>query len=120
MMAGMITLILTGLLRGVRTQRSLVLENLALRHQLVVLQRTVPRPRLRTADCLFLSRSISPLGLPRLSSLTGSRFCPIGRARANRPRIGATCDTYRRQAVLSRQDRRVDAGRGSGLAYRAL
>ena len=53
MMAGMITLILTGLLRGVRTQRSLVLENLALRHQLVVLQRTVPRPRLRTADRLF-------------------------------------------------------------------
>ena len=53
MMAGMITLILTGLLRGVRTQRSLVLENLALRHQLVVLQRTAPRPRLRTADRLF-------------------------------------------------------------------
>ena len=53
MMAGMITLILTGLLRGVRTQRSLVLENLALRHQLVILQRTAPRPRLRTADRLF-------------------------------------------------------------------
>ena len=53
MMAGMITLILIGLLRGVRTQRSLVLENLALRHQLVVLQRTAPRPRLRTADRLF-------------------------------------------------------------------
>jgi hypothetical protein len=53
MMAGMMTLILTGLLRGVRTQRSLVLENLALRHQLVVLQRSVPRPRLRTADRLF-------------------------------------------------------------------
>ena len=49
----MITLILTGLLRGVRTQRSLVLENLALRHQLVVLQRTVPRPRLRTIDRLL-------------------------------------------------------------------
>jgi hypothetical protein len=46
-MAGMITLILTGLLRGVRTQRSLVFENLALRHQLAVLQRTAPRPRLR-------------------------------------------------------------------------
>jgi hypothetical protein len=46
----MIMLILIGLLCGVRTQRSLVLENLALRHQLVVLQRTVPRPRLRTAD----------------------------------------------------------------------
>jgi putative transposase len=53
MMAGMITLVLTGLLRGIRTQRSLVLENLALRHQLAVLQRTVPRPRLRTADRLF-------------------------------------------------------------------
>src|SRR5713101_7220677 len=53
MMAGMITLILTGLLRGVRTQRSLVFENLALRHQLAVLQRTAPRPRLRTADRLF-------------------------------------------------------------------
>jgi transposase InsO family protein len=49
MMAGMMPLILTGLLRGVRTQRSLVLENLALRHQLVVLRRTVPRPRLQTA-----------------------------------------------------------------------
>src|SRR4029453_18558688 len=53
MMAGMITLILTGLLRGVRTQRALVFENLALRHQLAVLQRTAPRPRLRTADRLF-------------------------------------------------------------------
>ena len=53
MMAGMIALILTGLLRGGRTQRSLVFENLALRHQLAVLQRTAPRPRLRTADRLF-------------------------------------------------------------------
>ena len=49
-MAGMMPLILTGLLRGVRTQRSLVLENLALRRQPVVLRRTVPRPRLRTSD----------------------------------------------------------------------
>ena len=53
MMAGMITVILTGLLRGVRTQRSLVLENLALRHQLAVLQRTAPPPRLRNTDRLF-------------------------------------------------------------------
>ena len=30
-----------------------MLENLALRHQLAVLQRTAPRPRLRTADRLF-------------------------------------------------------------------
>ncbi|HMC08729.1 MAG TPA: integrase core domain-containing protein [Actinomycetota bacterium] len=49
----MITLILTGLLRGVRTQRSLVFENLALRHQLAVLRRTASRPRLRTSDRLF-------------------------------------------------------------------
>ena len=53
MMAAMITLILTGLLRGVRNQRSLVFENLALRHQLAVLQRTAPRPRLRRSDRLF-------------------------------------------------------------------
>ena len=53
MMAGMITLILIGLLRVLRTRRALVLENLALRHQLAVLQRTAPRPRLRTADRLL-------------------------------------------------------------------
>ena len=53
MMTGMIILILIGLLRGARTQRFLVLENLALRHQLAVLQRTAPRPLLRTADRLF-------------------------------------------------------------------
>ena len=50
MLAAMITLILTGLLRGVNTQRALVLENLALRHQLAVLQRSAPRPRLRPSD----------------------------------------------------------------------
>ena len=49
----MLTLILTGLLRGVRTQHALVLENLALRHQLAVLQRTAPRPRLRPSDRVF-------------------------------------------------------------------
>jgi hypothetical protein len=42
MMTGMIALILTGLLRSVRSQRSLVCENLALRHQLAVLRRTAP------------------------------------------------------------------------------
>ena len=47
MMAGMMTLILTGLLFALRTRRVLVLENLALRHQLAVLQRAAPRPRLR-------------------------------------------------------------------------
>jgi putative transposase len=53
MMAAMLTLILTGLLRGVRTHRALVLENLALRYQLGVLQRTAPRPRLRPSDRVF-------------------------------------------------------------------
>jgi len=33
--------------------RQLVLENLALRHQLVVYKQTVTRPRLRTTDRLF-------------------------------------------------------------------
>ena len=56
MMAGMITIVLTGLLRGVRTQRSLVLEHLALRHQLAIHQRTAPRPWLRTSDRLFWVR----------------------------------------------------------------
>ena len=45
-------LILTGRLRGVRTHHALVLENLALRHQLAVLQRAAPRPRLRPSDRL--------------------------------------------------------------------
>ena len=53
MMTGMITLILTGLLCVLRTRRALVLENLALRHQLTVVQRTAPRPRLRTSDRLL-------------------------------------------------------------------
>ena len=35
--AAMLTLILTGLLRGIWAQHALVLENLALRHQLAVL-----------------------------------------------------------------------------------
>jgi hypothetical protein len=53
MMAGMITLILTGLLRGLSTRSALVLENLALRHQLAVLQRTARRPCLRPSDRVF-------------------------------------------------------------------
>ena len=71
MMAAMITLVLTGLLRGVRTQRALVLENLALRHQLAVLQRTAPRPRLRPSDRLFWVLLVPPvarLGGGRLPS----------------------------------------------------
>ena len=53
MIAAMITLVLTSLLRGIRTQRALVIENLALRHQLAVLRRSTPRPHLRPSDRLF-------------------------------------------------------------------
>ena len=49
----MIALVLTSLFRAVRSQRALMLENLALRHQLAVLQRTAPRPRLRPSDRVF-------------------------------------------------------------------
>ena len=53
----MLTLILTGLLFALRTRRALALENLALRHQLAVLQRAAPRPRLRRSDRLFFSEA---------------------------------------------------------------
>ena len=49
----MLTLILTSLLFALRTHRALALENLALRHQLAVLRRAAPRPRLRRSDRLF-------------------------------------------------------------------
>jgi hypothetical protein len=109
MTAVMITLILAGLLRGVRTQRSLVLENLALRHLLVVPQRTVPRPRLRTVDRLFWvllcclwavcplrrpTRHCDPVAAYRLPALLGleeppERAGPSGR-RAGGPRAYPT------------------------------
>ena len=53
MMAGMMTLILMGLLFALRTRHALVLEKLASWHQLAVPQRAAPRPRLRTSDRLF-------------------------------------------------------------------
>jgi hypothetical protein len=94
MMAGMITFILTGLLRGVRTQRALVFENLALRHQLAVLQRTLPRPRLRTSDRLFwvlLSRFWS--GWTAAVSDRGDHPEPlqVGQANVNRKRSPHEC-----------------------------
>jgi putative transposase len=52
-MASMLSLILTGLLVALRNRRALAFENLALRHQLAVLQRAAPRPRLRRSDRLF-------------------------------------------------------------------
>jgi len=44
---------LRSLLAAVQTHRHLVLENLALRHQLLVLNRTVKAPALRNSDRLF-------------------------------------------------------------------
>ena len=44
---------LGAVLRGLRTRRSLMLENLALRQQLAVFKRKQPRPRLGAMDKLF-------------------------------------------------------------------
>src|ERR1019366_643416 len=44
---------LGAVLRGFRTRRSLLLENLALRQQLAVFKRQQPRPRLGAIDKLF-------------------------------------------------------------------
>lgn len=46
----MLKLLMRTFLSGLRSRRELVLENLALRHQLEVLQRTTGRPRLEPAD----------------------------------------------------------------------
>jgi hypothetical protein len=45
--------VLGAVLSAFRPKASLIVENLALRHQLAVLRRTVPRPRLRPADRAF-------------------------------------------------------------------
>ena len=53
-MAGIMTTLLGALLGPFKPRTKLVLENLALRHQLAVLRRTAPRRvRLRTADRLL-------------------------------------------------------------------
>ena len=50
---GMIWSLLCSLISAFKTHRSLAFENLALRHQLVVLQRSVKRPRLTSIDRCF-------------------------------------------------------------------
>jgi len=52
-MASMMSMIPEALLLAFRTRHSLVLENLALRHQIVVLQRSSKRPRLKMRDRVF-------------------------------------------------------------------
>jgi hypothetical protein len=49
----MLYVILRTLISALRLQRALAVENLALRHQLVVLQRTAKKPRLRRTDRIF-------------------------------------------------------------------
>jgi hypothetical protein len=51
----MLSLILHTLVSFLRSQRALALENLTLRHQLVVLQRSVKKPRLRDRDRILWS-----------------------------------------------------------------
>jgi hypothetical protein len=57
----MFKILLFALAAASRYRRQLALENLALRHQLEILQRTARRPRLRTADralWVWISKSL--------------------------------------------------------------
>ncbi len=49
----MITTLLRALLSALSSHRKLALENLALRQQIAVLQRSIKRPRLKKSDRLF-------------------------------------------------------------------
>lgn len=48
-----VSIVLCALGSGLQSRRRLLLENLALRHQLTVLKRSVPRPRFNNSDRLF-------------------------------------------------------------------
>ena len=52
-MLSLVLAVLRSLAGALHTRRHLVLENLALRHQLLVLKRTAKTPALRNADRLF-------------------------------------------------------------------
>jgi len=52
-MLALIHAILRLLRSGLQSRSRLRLENMALRHQLTVLRRSVPKPRLRNTDRLF-------------------------------------------------------------------
>jgi hypothetical protein len=60
-MAGMMSMIPEGLLLAFRARHSLVLENLALRHQIVVFQRSSKRPRLKMRDRVFWGPAVQNL-----------------------------------------------------------
>jgi putative transposase len=76
-----------------------VLENLALRHQLAVLQRTAPRPRLRPSDRLFwvllarlwhgwfqVQKSLKPVRCHRMT-VSGLTWAARARPPGGRPRV---------------------------------
>jgi hypothetical protein len=52
-MLSLVLAVLRSLATGFHARRHLVLENLALRHQLLVLNRTIKTPALRNSDRLF-------------------------------------------------------------------
>ncbi len=71
--------LITYIISRFRPDESLRLENLALRHQLLVYQRTVNRPKLRPSDRFFLG-----LAIPSVAGLeTGFGVCSA----SNRPRV---------------------------------
>ena len=67
-------------LRFFRTRRSLMLENLALRQQLAVLQRRHPRPRLSPVDKLFW--------------VLARRFCLSDSQRLDPKSRGSSCSPF--------------------------
>jgi putative transposase len=49
----LISILLRALVSGFQSRRELALQNLALRHQLILLKRSIPRPKVNQADRLF-------------------------------------------------------------------
>jgi len=72
----MIPLILTGLLRVLRTRRALVLENLALRHQLAVQLPQVPEAGENRAAARFTNLYARHIRASRLRSMLETRRPP--------------------------------------------
>ena len=52
-MLGTLLALLHGLVAVFRSRRTLTIENLALRQQLAIYKRTVPKPKLKASDRMF-------------------------------------------------------------------
>ncbi len=75
-MFGLLSILLTALSSLFRTRAPLQLENLALRHQLSVLHRSVKRPKLTAADRLFWAvRSLERMAIRPPHREAGNRHC---------------------------------------------